>query len=170
MPYFCREMFWNQSNNSIFSSVRFFSQIALIKSPFSKKYSSYMLLSVVLVESFFKDALAIQAEKLECILLFALFLNFFLNKIGPGFVSMSPDLRRLIYLKRKEVKFRVIKKVALSFTICVNLKKGPCAQSFYSTICLNSLLSREHLRSIKERRQKNFLGQIQQKYDHRKLL
>ena len=36
---------------------------------------------------------------------------------------MLPDLRILINMKRKKVKFRVIKKVAVSFTVKVNLKE-----------------------------------------------
>ena len=49
----------------------------------------------------------------------------FEKKTGPGFVSMSSDLKRLINMKRKEVKFRVIKKVVVSFTVKVNLKERP---------------------------------------------
>ena len=34
---------------------------------------------------------------------------------------MPPDLRRMINMKRKEVKYRVVEKVVVSFTVKVNI-------------------------------------------------
>ena len=86
-------------------------KISLTRSPWSKKCSCYMLLCSVSSEKFFRDALTIQAKKFQ---FFCAFLSIFCvwvwDKTGAGFVSMSPDLRRLINMKRKEVKFRIIRK------------------------------------------------------------